>query len=113
MDMSTCKHCGSAIIWARLPNGKMIPLDADPHPHGSRVLDDDGFVGPSQHGRGEAVVFEEDRYIYHFVTCSAILPDCVDPPPREVDDKPVYKPEVNKKKVNKKSEFSLFGQESV
>lgn len=39
-QISKCRSCGAAIIWAVTRNEKSIPLDAEPSPEGNVVLDD-------------------------------------------------------------------------
>ena len=29
-EYGTCRSCGAAILWAVTPNGKKMPLDAEP-----------------------------------------------------------------------------------
>jgi len=51
VDCLPCRTCGATIVLARTPSGGWLPLDADPHPLGSVVVDHDGYVGP-QSGMG-------------------------------------------------------------
>lgn len=60
---STCRSCGAPIIWAHTPNGKSMPLDAEPDPTGNIVLDDGtARVEPNQTLTGT-------RHTSHFATC--------------------------------------------
>ena len=62
-----CRSCGAAIFWARTPNGKAIPLDAEPTEDGNVVVNG-----------GQALVFTKGsptvadgtvKYTCHFQTC--------------------------------------------
>jgi DNA polymerase III epsilon subunit-like protein len=55
-DRGTCKSCGAAILWAKTPAGKAMPLDAEPQ---KRIV-----LGRVT---GEAHVL--DTYVPHWATC--------------------------------------------
>jgi hypothetical protein len=63
-----CKACDAPIVWAKTPNGKVIPIDAEPSPDGNVVL----FAGP---GSGELLAFFRNvkgahrLHKSHFATC--------------------------------------------
>ena len=40
--MAICKSCGAEILWAKTPNGRMMPLDMQPTPTGNIRLLSDG-----------------------------------------------------------------------
>ena len=40
--MATCKSCGAELLWAKTPNGRMMPLDVQPVPDGNIKLLGDG-----------------------------------------------------------------------
>lgn len=70
--MAKCKGatCGAEIIWARLDNGRGIPLDPEPNPNGNIVVVPGGSGGelPVRYLRkGEEA--EGERYVSHFSTC--------------------------------------------
>lgn len=70
--MSVCTSCRAPIRWVETEQGKAMPIDRDPVPHGNLVLRGTG-------ARTVAVVvvpllqtFEEraaPHYVSHFVTC--------------------------------------------
>lgn len=69
--MANCKTCQADIVWAKLPSGKRMPVDAAPSPAGSILL---GY--PTADGSRQAsVIPEPDRggyaelHVSHFSTC--------------------------------------------
>jgi hypothetical protein len=40
--VSTCRSCGAAITWTVTVAGKRMPLDDQPHPDGTVLIDPDG-----------------------------------------------------------------------
>jgi len=63
-----CRSCNADVIWALGPNGKTMPMDAEPDPAGAWELRQiaDGlaalFVAPDDRDAGP-------YYTSHFVTC--------------------------------------------
>lgn len=42
METGTCRSCRASIIWAKTPNGKLMPLDVEKFANGNVLLADDG-----------------------------------------------------------------------
>jgi hypothetical protein len=64
---STCRGCGADILWAKSARGSAIPLDAEPGPSGTMVLEGDGPVAVNV---GPPTLFDRrPRYVSHFSTC--------------------------------------------
>jgi len=42
MQRRKCNHCHAPILWARTTGGRLMPIDADPHPDGNVLVDDAG-----------------------------------------------------------------------
>ena len=61
MSRSNCKDCGQPIQWARTSNDGYVPLDPDPHPLGSIVLDSQDRTGSWDGARPNRAV----RYMKH------------------------------------------------
>jgi hypothetical protein len=65
MTPATCKSCNAAILWAETPNGKRMPLDAQPVPNGNIVLVDGKATvighGETRDGR--------EAWLSHWATC--------------------------------------------
>lgn len=66
-----CAGCDAAILWATTAaTGRPIPLDAEPHPSGNVVLDDQGrAVVLSTATLFDGPVPEGPRYQSHFAAC--------------------------------------------
>lgn len=65
MQISNCRSCGAAVLWAQTENGKVMPVDPAPHPDGNLVLTSIG--GGFQVRVDKAAPGEKHRS--HFVTC--------------------------------------------
>lgn len=66
-DPVPCSSCGAPMIWAvTAKNGKPIPLDASPVPHGNVELEDGRaiYVRPNSPN-----LFGVPRFVSHFATC--------------------------------------------
>jgi hypothetical protein len=68
MKLDKCKSCGTEMIWAKTPAGKLMPLDRTPTADGMWALDEaEGacyFVSP-----GSFAFFDGPRHHSHFATC--------------------------------------------
>ena len=62
----TCKYCGRPILWGRAPNGRFVPLDAEPNERGTRLLDENGFLGPAD----EPARVGGERWMPHWLSCT-------------------------------------------
>lgn len=69
--MSACSSCGAAILWSITPNGKRMPLDEEPVPHGNVIVH-------TERGqlRAETLKKDDERresgeplYLSHHATC--------------------------------------------
>jgi hypothetical protein len=76
--MAACRSCKAPIFWALTPNGRRIPLDAEPVDGGNIVLDDPAAEAPTDPRTARVVgkeaqpnLFGDDgpRYTSHFATC--------------------------------------------
>lgn len=70
--MSTCRLCGSSVIWALSDQGAFVPID--PEPVGDSIADEVGACElVTIHGRGNVrkmrAVAEGPVYAIHFTTC--------------------------------------------
>jgi hypothetical protein len=70
--MSSCRSCHARIRWAMTPQGKRIPVDAEPVENGNLALHVDVSldlvavpVAPGQTFIGD----DGKRYVAHFATC--------------------------------------------
>ena len=69
---TTCKSCGASIVWIETDAGKPMPLDAEPSPTGTVMLDETGRRGSVCKGddlercRTEGVPLR----VSHFATCA-------------------------------------------
>ena len=58
--MSICKSCGAEIFWQKLPNGKLMPYDAEPY----LVVTEEDVKNPAYWCDKEGAY-----HITHFATC--------------------------------------------
>lgn len=79
----TCRSCDAPIIWATLPSGERMPLDALPVPDGNVLLHSDGVralvLGKDDELEAEAIAASGGaaglkrlagmRYVSHCATC--------------------------------------------
>jgi hypothetical protein len=68
---AVCGSCDASIVWATLPSGKLMPLDATPTPDGNiaaRRLDN-GDLQARVLKAGEEPAEDERRGTSHFQTC--------------------------------------------
>jgi len=65
LPVSTCRSCGSAIVWAFTPKGKRMPVDAVPHEKGTMVLTNYGGHVVADYMRESY----QRRHRPHFATC--------------------------------------------
>lgn len=67
----TCKSCDGPIVWATLPSGKLMPLDAQPVPNGNIAArrDERGDLVARVLKDGEQPANGERRGTSHFATC--------------------------------------------
>lgn len=68
---ASCKSCSKDIVWATLPDGKLIPLDAKPVVDGNLAArrDERGDLVVRYLKAGEQPADGEHRGITHFATC--------------------------------------------
>lgn len=68
---ATCGSCGAAIVWATLPTGSRMPLDAKPVLDGNVAAYRDGAGDLLARAlkAGEEPAAHEHRGVSHFVTC--------------------------------------------
>lgn len=66
-----CRSCGAAIVWAVLPSGKAVPLDAQPVVGGNVAAyrDHTGTLQARVLKAGEEPAAVEHRGVSHFATC--------------------------------------------
>jgi hypothetical protein len=65
-----CRSCGAAIIWEpSTASGKLMPLDAEPHPDGNIVLIPAGAMVLSKETAETGKRIGSRRYRSHFATC--------------------------------------------
>lgn len=81
--LAACGSCGAAIVWARTPAGKSIPLDPNPRADGNITMTGntiDAGYGPAPEvavHRNPSVpaapglfgTAAADRFVSHFTTC--------------------------------------------
>jgi hypothetical protein len=74
--VSACRSCGAAIVWAVTPEGRRMPVDADPVDGGNVLLAPAVEPGGSPTAtvvgkRVQPSLFGDDgpRYVSHFATC--------------------------------------------
>lgn len=71
-SLARCRACGARIGWVRTAaNGKLMPLDPDPHPAGNVELYtlDTGQLVARVHGQPELLHPDGPRYMPHQATC--------------------------------------------
>lgn len=68
MNFGVCRECGKEILWGLVPYSRAVALDPEPHPRGSRVLDEEGNAGPPFGATG-AYADRTVRYLPHHLTC--------------------------------------------
>lgn len=61
-----CGRCPAQIIWLKTPNGKSMPLDAEPRPEGNVVIRDGLAVVLKL---AEFATAEKRRFVAHWSTC--------------------------------------------
>lgn len=68
---ATCGSCDAPIVWAMLPSGKLMPLDATPVPDGNIAARrfDNGDLHARALKTGDELVEGERRGTSHFATC--------------------------------------------
>jgi hypothetical protein len=70
-----CSTCHRPILWAKMPNGHMHPLDPGPVPEGNIAVrhvrrGDHAFGLEGRYlRRRETAGADEDRFVSHFATC--------------------------------------------
>lgn len=68
--MSTCTRCGAQIVWAvTAKRGKPMPLDAEPTPNGTVVMEDGKAVVLDIPDRDLAVDAGKIVWRPHFASC--------------------------------------------
>lgn len=74
IPLDLCRSCGTSIIWCTTVNGKAMPVDAEPSPHGEFLLQDHPAGGvtatfvPSMKRAAMRAAGIEFR-ISHFASC--------------------------------------------
>lgn len=67
--MSVCRSCGAPIRWVPTGNGRVMPLDLDPVPHGNVVpVERDGQMIAVVHGPDDGRPVGP-AWVSHFATC--------------------------------------------
>lgn len=67
-----CRSCGAPIVWVVVrPGGRRMPVDAEPGPDGTVVIDSDGTMARVLSGAAlvGARVDGTPLYLSHFATC--------------------------------------------
>jgi hypothetical protein len=74
--VTACRSCGAEIVWAFTPDGRRMPVDAQPVDGGNVLLtpavEPRGAPTATVVGkRAQPTLFGDDgpRYVSHFVTC--------------------------------------------
>ena len=74
--MPRCKSCKAPIVFGETPNGRAIPLDAEPNGKGSMVC----INGKARHATAEDRALLRPLYMPHHATCPNV-DDCRRPRP--------------------------------
>lgn len=69
MQTSRCRSCGAAIIWAKTPAGKTMPIDAEPTPYGNIALVPAGAIVLTKDLADQGRRIGSKLYRSHFVSC--------------------------------------------
>lgn len=64
-EIATCTSCGRDIIWCKTPQGKRMPVDAEPVKGGNLRLEDVQDEGPCVY----CTKAGEGTHVSHFATC--------------------------------------------
>jgi hypothetical protein len=67
MTPSPCKSCGAPVLWAKMPSGKIMPLDLEPCPEGNVRLYPGGKAVVLR--AAEVAMAAPPLYRSHFATC--------------------------------------------
>jgi len=77
--VSTCRSCGAPVVWAVTPEGRRMPVDAEPVDGGNVLLSPNPTGSQDRYApvatvvgkRVQASLFGDDgpRYVSHFATC--------------------------------------------
>lgn len=69
-DGRPCRACGASMIWGKWPNGRGVPLDAEPSADGNIRLQRDGSAEILKGVQlAPARQRKERLFITHFATC--------------------------------------------
>jgi hypothetical protein len=69
LKTSTCRSCGAKIRWVKTEKGKNMPLDYDPAPKGTIMLQGDRVVLVGNRAVKRAYATGGALYTSHFATC--------------------------------------------
>jgi hypothetical protein len=73
---TTCRGCSTNIVFIRTDQGRVMPIDAEPHPAGDVRIDTMTSGSLVAHVMTTEEIYQHPgrRYISHFATCPATHP---------------------------------------